>query len=360
MALPVYTSRQFRHAGIFVNADAGIEKPEDLRGKVVGTPEWQLTANVWIRGTLADHYGVPVDSVEYRTGGQETPGRVEKAAVDLGERIRIQPIPEGKTLAAMLADGEIDAFQGPRVPSSFVPGGTVRRLFADPVAAEKQYFAETGIFPIMHVVVVRRDVYERHPWVAQSLTKALALAKKKAMAELYDASALRFMLPWLIPGLEEARSLLGEDYWSYGLQANETRAVDLPAATTTSRGCPGGGTSRRSCSRRSRRRPSSSDRRRGASPAALRSGSAAAQAAEQRGEAAGLGGDALDRGGLEVVRGARRGPRRGQLGGDAVTGGHQGPEVLIHGKTFRPIRLQAAMRLFAVLIIGRKSPGSAT
>ena len=221
VALPVYTSRQFRHAGIFVNADAGIEKPEDLRGKVVGTPEWQLTANVWIRGTLADHYGVPVDSVEYRTGGQETPGRVEKAAVDLGERIRISPIPEGKTLAAMLADGEIDAFQGPRVPSSFVPGGSVRRLFPDPVAAEKQYFADTGIFPIMHVVVVRRDVYVRHPWVAQSLTKALALAKKKAMAELYDASALRFMLPWLIPGLEEARALLGEDYWSYGLQANE-------------------------------------------------------------------------------------------------------------------------------------------
>ena len=221
VALPVYTSRQFRHAGIFVNADAGIDKPEDLRGKVVGTPEWQLTANVWIRGTLADRYGVPVDSVEYRTGGQETPGRVEKAAVDLGERVRIFPIPAGKTLAAMLADGEIDAFQGPRVPSSFVPGGSVRRLFPDPVAAEKQYFADTGIFPIMHVVVVRRDVYERHPWVAQSLTKALALAKEKAMAELYDASALRFMLPWLIPGLEEARALLGEDYWSYGLQANE-------------------------------------------------------------------------------------------------------------------------------------------
>ncbi len=221
VALPVYTSRQFRHAGIFVNVDAGIEKPEDLRGKVVGTPEWQLTANVWIRGTLADQYGVPVDSVDYRTGGQETPGRVEKAAVDLGDRFRIEPIPEGKTLSAMLAAGEIDAFQGPRVPSSFVPGGTVRRLFPDPVAAEKQYFADTGIFPIMHVVVVRRDVYERHPWVAQSLTKAMTLAKRKAQAELYDASALRFMLPWLIPGLEEARALLGEDYWSYGLPGNE-------------------------------------------------------------------------------------------------------------------------------------------
>ena len=221
VALPVYTSRQFRHAGIFVNANSGIEKPEDLRGKVVGTPEWQLTANVWIRGFLADQYGVPVDSVEYRTGGQEQPGRVEKAAVDLGHLgIRIEPIPTDKTLSAMLAEGEIDAFQGPRVPSSFVPGGNVRRLFPDPVAAEKQYFAETAIFPIMHAVVVRRDVYEQHRWVAQSLTKALGLAKKKAAAELYDSSALRFMLPWLIPGLEEARTLLGEDYWSYGLEAN--------------------------------------------------------------------------------------------------------------------------------------------
>ncbi|MDP9460237.1 MAG: ABC transporter substrate-binding protein [Actinomycetota bacterium] len=220
VGLPVYTSRQFRHAGIFVNVNSGIEKPEDLRGKVVGTPEWQLTANVWIRGFLSDQYGVPIDSVEYRTGGQETPGRVEKAAVDLGERIRIAPIGPDRTLARMLAEGEIDAFQGPRVPSSFVPGGPVRRLFADPVAAEKEYFAETGIFPIMHVVVIRRDVYERHRWVAQSLTKALELAKHKAMAELYDASALRFMLPWLIPGLEEARALLGEDFWSYGLEAN--------------------------------------------------------------------------------------------------------------------------------------------
>ena len=220
VALPVYPSRMFRHGGIFVHAGSGIERPEDLRGKVVGTPEWQLTANVWIRGTLADHHGVPVDSVEYRTGGQDTPGRVEKAAVDLGERIRTSPLGPDPPLAAMLASGEIDAFQGPRVPSSFVPGGPVRRLVPDPVAAEKAYFAETGIFPIMHVVVVRRDVYDRHPWVAQTLTKALTLAKRRAAAELYDASALRFMLPWLIPGLEEARALLGEDYWSYGLQAN--------------------------------------------------------------------------------------------------------------------------------------------
>jgi 4,5-dihydroxyphthalate decarboxylase len=224
VALPVFPSRQFRHGGIFVNAESGIEKPEDLRGKVVGTPEWQLTAGVWIRGILADRHDVPVDSVEYRTGGQESPGRIEKAAVDLGERIRIEPIPEDATLSEMLADGGIDALYSPRVPSSFQGGRSsrVRRLFADPVAAEKEYFADTGIFPIMHVVVVRRDVYEQHPWVAQSLTKALHLAKREAMANLYDSSALRFTLPWLIQGVEEARTLMGEDYWSYGLEANTT------------------------------------------------------------------------------------------------------------------------------------------
>jgi 4,5-dihydroxyphthalate decarboxylase len=220
VALPVYPSRQFRHGGVFVNAAAGIEEPADLRGRVIGTPEWQLTAGVWIRGILADRHGVPVDSVEYRTGGQETPGRIEKAAVDLGDQIRIAPIPEDATLSEMLADGRIDALQSPRVPSTFRPGGPVRRLFADPVAAEKEYFTATGIFPIMHVVVVRRDVYERYPWVAQTLTKALHLAKREAMANLYDSSALRFSLPWLIPGLEEARALMGEDFWSYGLEAN--------------------------------------------------------------------------------------------------------------------------------------------
>jgi len=145
--------------------------------------------------------------------------------VDLGDRIRIririQPIPGDKTLSAMLATGEIDVLHAPRLPSSFVPGGKVRRLFRDPVAAEKEYFARTGIFPIMHVVVVRRDVYEQYPWVAQTLTKALYLTKRQAMAELYHAAALRFMLPWLVPGVEEARELLGEDYWSYGLQGNE-------------------------------------------------------------------------------------------------------------------------------------------
>ncbi|WIX77113.1 ABC transporter substrate-binding protein [Amycolatopsis carbonis] len=219
VALPVFTSRMFRHGGIFINTAAGIEKPADLVGKRIGTPEFQLTAGVWIRGILADAYDVPLDSVTYLTGGQETPGRIEKGAVST--RFDVQPIPADRTLSDLLATGEIDALQSPRIPSSYVAGdGRVARLFPDTVAAEKEYYAETGIFPIMHVVALRREVYERHPWVAQSLTKAFTAAKKEAYARIYDASALRFMEPWLNQHLEDARSLLGPDYWSYGLNAN--------------------------------------------------------------------------------------------------------------------------------------------
>jgi 4,5-dihydroxyphthalate decarboxylase len=221
VALPVYTSRMFRHGAIYVNADAGISEPSDLRGKRVGTPEYQLTAGVWVRGILADHHDVPIDSVQYITGGQESPNRIEKAAVDLGGKVELTRIESGQMLSAMLAEGEVDALYTPRIPSPFAAGDRrVRRLFTDTVAAEKEYYATTGIFPIMHVVVIRRDIYDQYPWVAQSLYKALLRAKDEAYATLYDSSALRFMLPWLNQDLEAAKALLGEDYWSYGVDGN--------------------------------------------------------------------------------------------------------------------------------------------
>jgi hypothetical protein len=220
VALPVFTSRMFRHGGIYINANAGIGTPSDLRGKRVGSPEFQLTACVWIRGILAEHHGVPLDSVTYYTGGQETPGRIEKGKVDTG--LDVRPIPAGATLSQMLANGDIDALYTPRVPSPFRDRDPrVTRLFDDVVAIEKEYFAATGIFPIMHVVVIRRDVYERHRWVAQSLYKACLIARDDAYARLYDSSALRFMEPWLIQHLEDSKQLLGRDYWSYGLAENE-------------------------------------------------------------------------------------------------------------------------------------------
>jgi hypothetical protein len=221
VALPVFPSRMFRHGCVYLNAAAGIDAPEDLRGRTVGTPEYQLTAGVWIRGILADHHRVPVEEVTWLVGGQERPGRPEKVAIDLPDRIRVRPIPAGATLSQMLVDGRIDALCTPRLPRPFVERDPrVRRLFPDVIAAEQAWFAATGLFPIMHVVVVRRDVYEAHPWVAQSLSKAFELAKADAAERLYDTSALRVMLPWLTQQLEQARELLGDDYWSYGLQAN--------------------------------------------------------------------------------------------------------------------------------------------
>ncbi|MFZ5850468.1 MAG: ABC transporter substrate-binding protein [Actinomycetota bacterium] len=229
VALPVFTSRSFRHGSWYVNAGAGIGRPEDLQGKVVGTPEFQLTAGVWARGILAEQHGVAVDSVTYRTGGQEEPGRVEKVPLHLPPSIVVAAVPPGRTLSGMLVEGEIDALCTPRIPGPFAAGDArVRRLFADVVGAERAYFAATGIFPIMHVVVVRRDVYHRHPWVAQSLYQAFLRAKEEARVRLYDSSVLPVMLPWLVHQVEEAEQVLGRDFWSYGLEGNrETLATFL-------------------------------------------------------------------------------------------------------------------------------------
>lgn len=219
VAIPVYPSRSFRHSGIFVNADAGIREPRDLIGKRVGNPEYQLTANVWIRGILADEYGVPVDSVRYFRGGLENPGRIEKAAVSLPPAIHIEDIAEHKTLAQMLEAGEIDAIYAPRAPSTLYSNpAKVRHLFPDYAAAERAYYLKTKIFPIMHVIAIRRELYEQNRWIAQSLYKAFAAAQKEVYADLHEFAALKLMLPWLIPHVEETERLMGRDFWPYGYQ----------------------------------------------------------------------------------------------------------------------------------------------
>jgi 4,5-dihydroxyphthalate decarboxylase len=221
IAIPVFPSRFFRHSCIFVHAGSGIHEPKDLIGKRVGVPEYQMTAGVWIRGTLADHYGVPVSSVRYFRGGEEEPGRPEKIALSLRPEIQLETIPQGQTLAAMIASGEIDALYTARMPSTFANGsGKVRRLFENYQQIEQEYFSKTKIFPIMHVVAIRRDVYEKSPWVVQSLYKAFTKAQKIAYAELYDSGALASMLPWLTRHVEETRALMGEDFWPYGLERN--------------------------------------------------------------------------------------------------------------------------------------------
>jgi 4,5-dihydroxyphthalate decarboxylase len=224
VAIPVFLSRFFRHSCIYVNAAAGIERPEDLIGRTVGTPEYQMTAPVWIRGILADEYGVAPDAVTYVTGGEEQPGRSEKLKLELPPNFRIEPIGPTQTLSQMLADGEIAALQTARMPSSFVRHpDKVKRLFENYVDVERDYYRRTKIFPIMHTVVIRRDVYEKNRWVAQSLYKAFAAAQRDTYEDLRQTAALKTMLPWLTAHVEDARREMGDDFWPYGFHAN--RAV---------------------------------------------------------------------------------------------------------------------------------------
>ena len=221
IAIPIFPSRSFRHSGIYINADAGIREPRDLAGKRIGCAEYQLTANVWIRGILKDEYGVKPSSFTTVIGGLEEAGRVEKAAVSLPPEITIERIGPAQTLSAMLDAGEIDALFTPRAPSSFLRGtGRVRRLFEDTYAAEREYYERTKIFPIMHVVVIRRDVYRRHRWVAQSLYKGFTQAQRMAYEDLHQTAALKVMLPWLIRHVADTEKIMGRDFWAYGYAPN--------------------------------------------------------------------------------------------------------------------------------------------
>jgi 4,5-dihydroxyphthalate decarboxylase len=209
IAIPVFPSRFFRHSCIFVNANKGISTPQDLRGKRVGTPEYQMTAAVWIRGMLSDEYNIPVASTPYFTGGEEEPGRTEKIALSLPPAIRVQPIPDTKALAQMIESGELDAMYTARAPSTFGNGtGSVRRLFENYGAVEREYYRKTKIFPIMHTVVIRRDLYKQYPWIAQSLHKAFVLSQREAYANLHETAGLKIMLPWVLDHVAETEAVM--------------------------------------------------------------------------------------------------------------------------------------------------------
>lgn len=224
VAIPVFPSRFFRHSCIFVSARSGITRPEDLVGKRFGVPEYQMTAPVWICGILSDEYGVDPTSVRYFTGGEEEPGRDEKLKLNLPPAFSVTPIGPDQTLAQMLAEGEIDALHTARTPSTFYSRpDQVKRLFPNFVEAEKDYFRRTGIFPIMHVVAIRRPVYEANRWIAQSLFKAFSAAQRVTYDNLAVTSAMTSMLPWQVAAVEEARAELGDDWWPYGFAKN--RAV---------------------------------------------------------------------------------------------------------------------------------------
>ena len=219
VGVPAFVSRAFRHNAIYVRSDR-IKKPEDLKGKRVGLPEYQLTANVWARAILEDDYGVKPSDIQWVRGGIEEAGRPEKIAVKLPPGVKLDDAPAGKSISALLGEGAIDGFIAPRPPA--LPQGTphVGWLFADPVAAATDYYKRTGIFPIMHLVGVRRALAEQHPWLPGAVLKAFAQAKAAALAQLSDTSATKVTLPFVEERLKEARALMGEDFWSYGVDAN--------------------------------------------------------------------------------------------------------------------------------------------
>jgi 4,5-dihydroxyphthalate decarboxylase len=225
LAIPVFTSREFRHSCVWVRADAGIASPADLKGKRMGVPEYQMTAAVWIRGFLSDDFEVAPRDMQWFSGGLYQPGREEKLPINI-PGVDLRAIRAEQTLSDMLLDGELDAVMGPRPPRGF-PGPRVRRLFPDFRQVEAEYFQRTGVFPIMHTVVVRRDLLDREPWVARSLYDALCESKRRAMAELAEPVVLAVSLPWLIAEVESTRGLMGDDYWPYGVEANRVALETL-------------------------------------------------------------------------------------------------------------------------------------
>jgi 4,5-dihydroxyphthalate decarboxylase len=221
VGIPAFVYRKFRHSCAYVHVDAGIGRPEDLRGRRVGIPEWQMTATVWLRGFIQDDHGVRPQDMHWLTGGLESSERKEKVALTLPPDIRIENIAPGKNLCDMLIAGEIDALLTAQVPAPYVKKAPqIKRLFADPRQAETEHFRRTGIFPIMHVMVIREDFYRRHPWVAQSLYKALLEAKNHSIDAIYRNDAIHAALPWTGQHAEEIRQLMGADFWPYGVAAN--------------------------------------------------------------------------------------------------------------------------------------------
>jgi len=217
LALPVFLSRTFRHSCIFINTRAGIREPRDLTGKRVGAPEYGMTALVYIRGMLQHEYGVAPESLRWFTARDER----RKVAIPLPPTIRIEPIDPSRTLDEMLEAGEIDALFTARMPGSILRGSPhVARLFPDYVETERRYYEKTKIFPIMHTVVVRRTILDRHPWVARSLFKAFADAKARCLADLVESAALTVTLPWVIAEMERTQRIMGPDPWPYGIEAN--------------------------------------------------------------------------------------------------------------------------------------------
>jgi len=220
VGVPAFVSRTFRHTAIYVRTDR-IKKPADLKGKKVGVPEYQLTANVWARAILEDDFSVKPSDISWVRGPITDAERPEKISIKLPPDVKLEDGPAGKTISRLLADGEIDGFIAPRAPDlDLRQHPNIGWLFPDPTAAAKDYYKRTGIFPIMHLVGVRRELVQQHPWLPAALLKAFEQAKAAALELLNDTSATKVTLPFVEENLKAARELMGEDFWPYGVAPN--------------------------------------------------------------------------------------------------------------------------------------------
>jgi 4,5-dihydroxyphthalate decarboxylase len=219
-AIPVFPSRVFRHSSLYVRRDGPIKSPADLAGRRVGIPEWAQTAAVYSRGFIKHQFGVDLASIEWVQAGVNQPGRVEKVKLRLPKGINLSPVTDA-SLSDMLLDGRLDAVLSARPPRCFQEGDpNIRRVFEDFLEVEAAYYEETGIFPIMHVVAIRRELIERHPWAAMNLFKAFEEAKNRSLERALDPTASRFPIPWAHVYAQQAQSRFGRDYWPYGIEDN--------------------------------------------------------------------------------------------------------------------------------------------
>jgi len=221
IGIPAFPSRNFRHGYVFVNRRSGITRPEDLAGKRVGMSEYQTTAAVWQRAFLQDDYGVRANQIEWLEGGLNEPNRPERYHVDMPSDIHLGRIGPGETLNQMLEEGQLDAVIGPGTPECLKRASHIERLFPDFRSVEKDYYKRTGFFPIMHLVVIRRELYQEYPWVAQSIFDAFELAKASELQRLRHTGNLACALPWLLSDLEEIDEVFDGDHWPYGISKNE-------------------------------------------------------------------------------------------------------------------------------------------
>jgi 4,5-dihydroxyphthalate decarboxylase len=218
--IPVFVSRAFRHSSIYLRADSTLSKMEDLRGKRVGVPEWAQTAAVYTRGMLHHHYGVDLTSIDWVQAGVNMAGRKEKIPLDLPPGFKLKVEPE-RSLTDMLLAGELDAVMSARPPTPYTDNdGRIKRLVGDARTADLAYWRDTGIFPIMHVVVLRREVYEKHRWLAANLVSAFDAAKNRSLERASDVTLSMFPLPWLADYSQLSRSFMGDDFWPYGVDKN--------------------------------------------------------------------------------------------------------------------------------------------